>query len=150
MNRTSAYALAAIVRTQRQRIGAAGDARILPIEFVRPCFVADPIALGIPEGTGFETEDVKTGTRQPLQKNAARRSDANNNVVDLVSLVEFPHRRVQVLQRAQHVLAVTRRLERSENWLFAVHQDLCWSASVWWWAADSTSADTAASGASHA
>ena len=128
MNRASTHAFAAIIRTQRQRIGAAGNARIFPIKFVRTRFVAHPVALSIPEGSGFEADDIKAGTRQPLQKNAARRSDADNNVVDLVFLIKLPHRRMHVLQRAQHVLAVVRRLKRSQDWLLSSSSflhDLC-------------------------
>ncbi len=121
MNGTSAHAFAAVVRTQRQRIGAASNTRIFPIKFVGTRFVAHPVALSIPEGSGFEADDIKAGTCQPLQKNATRRSDADNNVVDLVFLIKLSHRRMHVLQRAQHVLAVVRRLKRSQDWLFSVH-----------------------------
>ena len=35
VNRSASYALAAVVRTQCQRMGSAGDAQVIPIEFVR-------------------------------------------------------------------------------------------------------------------
>ena len=46
-------------------------ARIFPIELVRTCFVAHPIALGIPERSCFQANHGEARARQALQKYTA-------------------------------------------------------------------------------
>ena len=77
----AAHAFAAVIRAQRERIFAAGDAQIFPVEIVRAGLVADPIALRIPERTRFHADHSKTGAREPLQQHAAGRADADDHVI---------------------------------------------------------------------
>src|SRR5437764_5261603 len=52
MNGATAHAFAAVIFAQRERIFAAGNPQIVPVEFVRSLFVADPISFRVPERSG--------------------------------------------------------------------------------------------------
>ena len=84
MHRAAADAFAAVVGAQRERVVAAGDAQVLPVELVRACLVADPVALRVPERPGFEPHDAEARAREPLQQHAARRADADDEVIHLL------------------------------------------------------------------
>ena len=82
VNRASAHAFAAVVRTERERMRSAGNAQIVPIEFVRAFFVADPVLLRIPEGTGLQCDDTKPRPRQTLHQHSAGASHADDAIVN--------------------------------------------------------------------
>jgi hypothetical protein len=62
----SADAFAGVVVAEGEGMLAAGDAQIVPVELVRAALVADPIALGVPEGTGLEADNLEAGAGEPL------------------------------------------------------------------------------------
>ena len=135
MHGAAADAFAAVVRAERERIGAAGDAQIFPVEFVRAGFVADPVALRIPERAGFEPDHVEACARQSLQQHAAGRAAADDQVVDFVAFAEAAHRQMDLLQRPEHVMRRCRAIETAEEWLLSMRPHSCvssfWSDSRW-------------------
>jgi hypothetical protein len=99
VHRAAAYSLAAVVRSQRQRMLAARDPQIVPVELVRSLLIADPFPFRIPEWPGFQSHDSESCARKPLQQNATRRSDSHNAVIDGLALSELPHGRRDALHR---------------------------------------------------
>ena len=91
VNGASADAFAAVVGAERERIGAAGNARVVPVELVRALFVADPVPLGIPERARLQTDNVEAGAGQTLQKYAACGTDADDHEVDLFFVAKAAH-----------------------------------------------------------
>ena len=61
---------------------SARDTQIIPIEFVRTLFVADPILLRIPEGASFQSNHSKSSPGQTLHQYSACAADADDAVVD--------------------------------------------------------------------
>ena len=68
---TTANATTAIVGAEGQRMLAAGDAEIFPVELVRTGLIADPVALTVPEGPGLKTNHIESRPCQSLQQNSA-------------------------------------------------------------------------------
>src|SRR5690348_2791985 len=97
MHRAAADALAAVVGAEGQRLAAAGDAQVVPVEVVRSDLVADPVALGVPEGSGVEADDAEAGAREALDEHAAGRADADDHVIHFVARAVAPHGRVNGL-----------------------------------------------------
>ena len=93
VHRPAAHALAAVVGPEGERIAPAGDPRILPVQPVRAGLVADPVALRLPKRARFQSDDAEAGAGQALQQHAARRTDADDEVVDAFGLVVTTHRR---------------------------------------------------------
>ena len=94
---------------------SAGDARIFPVESVRSRFIADPVALRIPERPGLQAHYFETGPGQPLQQNAPCRSNADNHVVHFVIRFEAPHLRIKMLHWAETMSSVWLGLKKSEQ-----------------------------------
>ncbi len=82
MNGTSAYPFAGVIRAEGKRVGAAGHSKILPVEFMRAGFVADPVFLSVPEGAGFQAYHGETGARQTLQQDSASGADSDDDIVN--------------------------------------------------------------------
>jgi hypothetical protein len=108
MNRATANASATIIGAKCQRIPPTGDAQLIPIQIVRARFIADPIALGIPERTGFESDHAESRTGQPLQQHAACRPNADYAEVYLLIIFVTAHGQVNVLDGPEHVLVLGR------------------------------------------
>src|SRR5579875_2027790 len=66
MHGSATDAFAAIVFSEGERILSSRDAAVVPVEFVRAFFVADPVAFRVPEWTCFETYDGETGLGETL------------------------------------------------------------------------------------
>ena len=114
MHRAAADAFAAVVFAEGQRMLAAGDPQIGPVQFVRALFVADPVTLGIPERASLETDHPEARPRQALQQYAAGRADADDAVVHFIRVSETLHLAADALQRAQAMAIRFRRFERAE------------------------------------
>ena len=97
MDGASANAFAAIVGAERERVLAAGDAEIVPVEIVRAGFVGDPLAFGVPEWACLEANYFEACARKSLQKNATCRTHANDGVVDEVGILEAARRQCDLL-----------------------------------------------------
>jgi len=59
VNGAAAYAFAAVVAAEGERVFTAGDAEVVPVKLARACFVGNPVALGVPERTRLEAAYVK-------------------------------------------------------------------------------------------
>src|SRR5579883_1078234 len=109
VDRAAAYAFAAVIRAEGQRIFATGDAQVVPVKLVRTFFIAYPVFFGIPERSCFEANDAKTGASEALHQHASGRTNADNAVVDSLVVAEFSHWSRQ-------------RLHGAEAMNFALHQ----------------------------
>ena len=69
----AAAASTAVVRAQRKRIGAAGDARLFPVKLVGAGLIADPVSFRIPERAGLKSDHIKSCACEPLQQDASGR-----------------------------------------------------------------------------
>src|SRR5665213_812021 len=67
MNRTAANPSAAVVRAKGEGILPPRYTQLVPIQIVGASFVAHPIALCIPEWTGFKSNNARSGASQSLQ-----------------------------------------------------------------------------------
>src|SRR6185437_154995 len=74
---------------------------------MRPCFVADPIALRIPERTRFEAYDAKSRTSQALQQHPSCGSNSDDAIIDLLAIAIPAHGEFQSLHCAEHVIVVS-------------------------------------------
>src|SRR6185312_1066612 len=63
MHRSAADSFSAVIFTKRQRMLAARNPQIGPVQLVRSLFVADPVAFRIPERARFDADDLKAGAR---------------------------------------------------------------------------------------
>ena len=80
-----------------------GNTQIVPIEFVRAFFVANPVLLRIPEGTCFQSDDMEPGPRQTLHQHTACASHTDDAVVHSFTFFESTHRRWKRLHGAEAV-----------------------------------------------
>jgi hypothetical protein len=81
-------------------------------------FIADPVALRIPERSRLESDNIETDACKTLQKNTAGGPNPNDDVIHLFKLVKPAHRQANMLESPKHMLfAAARRLEGSEEWL---------------------------------
>ena len=101
VNRSASYAFAAVVRTQCQRMGATRDAQVIPIEFVRPFLIANPISFRIPEGAGFQSDHPKSSSSKTLRQHSARGADSDYAIVDWFMIRKSPHRAWESLYRSK-------------------------------------------------
>ena len=76
---------------------------------------AYPIALDIPERPGVEGHDAEARAREPLRQHAARRARTDDRVVHRLVVRIAAHRRVEVLDRAEGVLAGLGAVKRAEE-----------------------------------
>src|SRR5919201_1407406 len=106
---------AAVVFPQRERVLSPGNAQIIPVQLVRAGLIADPVALGVPEGAGVEAHDAEAGLGQPLQHHTPARAEADDAEVYLLVVWVAAHRGVDLLDRPQHVLARLRSLELAQQ-----------------------------------
>ena len=81
----------AVVLAELDRIRAAGDAVVGPVEPVRSGFVGDPVLVGIPERAGLEHHDLPAASRQPLSERAAAGARADDHEVDRERVVVARH-----------------------------------------------------------
>jgi hypothetical protein len=91
VNGTAAYSFAAIVGAEGKRISASGNSRIFPVQVMRANFVADPVFLCVPEGSGFQTYYIEASPGQALQENTAGRTNADDEIVNLVAGAKALH-----------------------------------------------------------
>ncbi len=87
----SAHSPSGVVGSERDRVRSADDARVGPVEVVRPVFVAHPVTVGIPERPGIEADDLGAGPGQPLDQGGASCAAADHDDVHLVVRVVVPH-----------------------------------------------------------
>jgi len=111
MDRASTNPSAAVVGAESEWVGAAGDARVFPVELVGSGFIADPVTLSIPEGAGFKANNGKAGAGEALEEDASGRADADDEVISLFIIVKAAHGDGDVLQRAERVLVRMRAVE---------------------------------------
>ena len=82
---------ARVVGAHRDGVAAADLARVGPVEGVRATLVGDPVGVGVPERAGVEAHDAPAGAGQALGQDAAARTGAHDDEVDLVAVVEAAH-----------------------------------------------------------
>src|SRR5262249_40656268 len=90
---------------------AAYNAQVFPIQIVRALFIAYPVAFGIPERPGIETDDRVTGARKPLQHDATAGADANNNAIDFL-FAKVAHGNIDRLHGTKPVAAIAGLLQK--------------------------------------
>ncbi len=101
MHRSATHALATVIRAQRQWMLAAGDAQIVPIQFVRAGLITDPVPLGIPKRTGLDADDTPSCLGQALHQHPPGGADAHDHHIHLIFVGIVVHRRVETLYRPQ-------------------------------------------------
>src|SRR5919201_1462812 len=115
---------AAVVFPQRERVLPTNNAQIIPVQLMRAGLVADPVALGVPEGAGVEAHDAEAGLGQPLQHHTTARAEADDAEVHLLVVWAAAYRDVDLLDRPQHVLARFRSLELAQQRAIPQHSAL--------------------------
>ncbi len=103
VDRASTNTLAAVVGAQRERVFAARDPFVVPVEIVRAFFVAHPIGFGIPERTRIEPYNVEARASQTLQQDTSACAYADDRVIHFVVRTEPAHGRVDRLHRPEAV-----------------------------------------------
>ena len=91
VHRAAAHALAAVVRAEGQRIGAAGDARIVPVELCEPASSLTQSRSVSQNGPASKPNHVEAGAGQALQQHAAGRAHADDHVIHFFVFAEPPH-----------------------------------------------------------
>src|SRR4051794_16452987 len=115
VNRTSAHAFAAIVLTERQRVGSPRDPKVVPVEIVRALLVANPVEFRIPKRTSLQPYNLEPSLCQSLQEYAARRTDSDDAVVDLFFVPETLRFFRDPLQRPKISNIISSLLELAKN-----------------------------------
>ena len=80
-----------VVLAQLDRVVAADDALVRPVEVVRAFLVGDPVLVGVPEGAALEHDDPPARAREPLGEHRAAGAAADDQQVDLVLVAEAAH-----------------------------------------------------------
>ncbi len=115
MNGAPSHTLAAVIRSECERVLPGSDPQIIPIKVMSALFIAYPIAFGIPEGAGIEANHAESGARQPLQENTAAGAHAHDDVIHFFPFRKAMHGRLDPLNRTEHVRFSVGRLKLSEE-----------------------------------
>jgi len=103
-----ADAATGVVAAHRDRVGAADDPLLRPVQLVRAGLVAHPVLVGVPERARLEDDDLPAVPGQPLGEHRPAGAGADDDEVDLVA-VGVPRHRVLTGQVARvHVEQVAR------------------------------------------
>ena len=87
-----AHAAAGVVFAHLDRVGAADDPFLVPVQLVRSGLVGDPVLVGMPERAGFDDHDPPSGPGQTLGQHRPSGAGADDADVDLVGVVVAAHR----------------------------------------------------------
>ncbi len=79
----TADAATGVVLAQLDRVRAADDAVLGPVQLVRPGLVGHPVLVGVPERAGLENDDVPAVPGQPLGQHRTARAGADDDQVHL-------------------------------------------------------------------
>ena len=82
-----ADAAARVVLAHLDRVGAADDPLLVPVQRVRAGLVGDPVLVGMPERAGLDDHDPPPGAGQALSEHRSAGSGADDAQVDLVGVV---------------------------------------------------------------
>ena len=85
-------AAAAVVLAELDRVVAADNALLRPVELVRARLVAHPVLVGVPERASLEDDHPPSLPRQPLGEHRAAGAGADDAEVDLVVVAVAAHR----------------------------------------------------------
>ena len=148
---SASNAFAAVVGTESERIFSAGNAEIFPIKLMRAGLVADPIALCVPEWTGFHPDNFEARAGESLKQHSTRRADPDDEVIDLLIFRIPPHRKIDDLHRseAMEMLTVTREKRAANRCFQWVPPCPCGGFSRCVAISGSFGSETASTGASH-
>ena len=86
-----AHAATGVVLAHLDRVGAADDALLGPVQLVRAGLVGDPVLVGMPERAGLDDHDPPAGPGQALGQHRAAGAGADDAHVDLVGVVVAAH-----------------------------------------------------------
>ena len=103
-----AHAATRVVLAHLDRVGAADDALLVPVQLVRAGLVGDPVLVGMPERAGFDDHDPPTGPGQTLGQDRPSGAGADDADVDLVGVVVAAHGVLAGQIAAVHVEQETR------------------------------------------
>jgi len=88
----AADAAAGVVLAQFDRVVAADDALLGPVQLVGTGLVGDPVLVGVPERPGLEDDDLPAVPGQPLREHRAAGPGADDDQVDLLARRVATHR----------------------------------------------------------
>ena len=83
--------MAGVVLAQLDRVIAADDPLVGPVQVVRAFLVGNPVLVGIPERTALEHDDPPAGAREALREHRTPRAAADDQQIDLVLVAEALH-----------------------------------------------------------
>ena len=98
-----ADAPAGVVLAQLDRVRAADDPLLGPVEVVAAGLVGHPVLVRVPERAGLQDHDPPAVPGQPLGEHGPAGTGADDHQVDLVVVVEPAHRRLAGQVAAMHV-----------------------------------------------
>ena len=93
-----------VVGSERHGVGAVDDARFRPVELVRPCFVADPVRVRVPEGARVKADNSPSLVRQTLDQRCTACPATDDDQIDLVTVRETTHVGTQPVVHASSVI----------------------------------------------
>ena len=89
------------------RVGAADDPLLVPVEPMGSGFVGDPVLVGMPERTSFDDHDLPALASDALGQHGATRARSDDTEIDLVTIAVVAHRPLSGQIAAMHVEEMT-------------------------------------------